>query len=259
MNIISTYRQFEFFTNVEGNMKEVLIVEDNESAVDAVKNILNEIDEDAEVYVASDCESARTLSIEHTIDLFVVDVVLNQKNPNDASGLDFIQFIRGFKRYEYSPVVITTSIGELKEYAYDVLDCYKYLEKPYNHEKAFRVLSKALRMPLHYQEEQYLHIRNDGLVKAIKYSEIACILYEDRKVTIETAKGVVQIYYKSLSDIQAQLQGHNFIRCNKNAIINKDYVESVDMKNNMVIMKFPFAPVKISIAQKKKILGELIK
>ena len=77
--------------------------------------------------------------------------------------------------------------------------------------------------------------------------------------TIETQKGVIQIYYKSLSDIQAQLQGHNFIRCNKNAIINKDYVESVDMKNNMVIMKFPFQPVKVSVAQKKKILGELIK
>ena len=86
-------------------MKEILIVEDNKEAVEALKKIINELEEDVEVHAADDCASAKQAALDNAIDVFIVDVILNQTNPNDASGLDFIQFIRGLKRYEFSPVI----------------------------------------------------------------------------------------------------------------------------------------------------------
>lgn len=239
------------------DMKDVLIVEDNEEAVEALKKILLEIQEDVKIWVAYNSESAKKIAMDCLIDIFIVDIILNQSNPNDASGLDFIQFLRGFKRYEYSPVVITTAVMEPKEYAYDVLDCYKYLEKPYNHDKAFQVIEKALKMPLNHDEEQYLHIRSEGIVNIIKASDIVCVLYGNRKLTIYTDRGAIEMYYMSLSSIQKQLRGHNFVRCNQGAIVNKDYVEAVDIKANRVYLKKPYAPIKIGITYKREVVDAL--
>lgn len=239
-------------------MKEILIVEDNKEAVEALKKIINELEEDVEVHAADDCASAKQVALDNAIDVFIVDVILNQTNPNDASGLDFIQFIRGLKRYEFSPVIITTTVTDLKVYAYDVLGCCKYLEKPYDHDKAYQTIEKALRMPLNYQEDQFLHIRSEGIVNIIKTSEIVCALYENRRLTIYTVNRAVQMYYKSLSFIQKQLQGHNFIRCNGSAIVNTDYVEAVDIKAGMIYLKKPFDPVKIGRAYRKKVVDSIL-
>lgn len=240
-------------------MKEVLIVEDNEESIVALKKILHEITKDVIVWTANDYEKAQKIVLEHVIDVFIVDIILHRDNPNDLSGLSFIQFIRGIKRYEYSPVIITTFVGSLKEYAYDILDCYKYLEKPYRYEDAFRVIFKALNMPLNYEEKRYLHVRSDGVVNVIRVNEIVCILYENRKLTIYTIHGMLQIFYTSLSYIHQQLQEHNFVRCNQSAIVNKDYVERVDIKNCIVYLQKPYNPVKIGIAHKKKTVDALTK
>ena len=113
-------------------------------------------------------------------------------------------------------------------------------------------------MPLNYQEDQYLHIRSEGIVNIIKTSEIVCALYENRRLTIYTVNRAVQMYYKSLSFIQKQLQGHNFIRCNGSAIVNTDYVEAVDIKAGMIYLKKPFDPVKIGRAYRKKVVDSIL-
>lgn len=238
-------------------MKEVLIVEDNEEAVEALKKILLEIQEDIKIWVAYNGENAKKIAMDCMIDIFIVDIILNQSNPNDASGLDFIQFLRGFKRYEYSPVIITTAVMEPEEYAYDILDCYKYLEKPYNHDRAFQVIENALKMHLNYDEEQYLHIRSGGIVNIIKADDIVCALYEKRKLTIHTVRGAIEMYYMSLTNVQRQLQGHNFVRCSQGAIVNKNYVENVDIKANKVYLKKPYAPIKIGIRYKREVVEAL--
>ncbi len=239
-------------------MKKILIVEDNREAVEALKKIISEMKEDVEVHVADDCGNAKQIAINNAIDIFIVDVILNQTNPNDASGLDFVQFIRGFKRYEFSPVIITTTVTDLKIYAYDVLGCCKYLEKPYDHDKAYQTIEKTLRMPLNDHEEQYLHIRSEGIVNIVKTDEIICILYANRRLIIYTVNKSIQMYYKSLSFIQKQLQGHNFVRCSGSAIINKDYVEAVDIKEGKIYLKKMLDPVKIGRSYRKKVVDILL-
>ena len=68
----------------------------------------------------------------------------------------------------------------------------------------------------------------------------------------------IQMYYKSLSFIQKQLQGHNFVRCSGSAIINKDYVEAVDIKEGKIYLKKMLDPVKIGRSYRKKVVDILL-
>ena len=138
-------------------MKRVLILEDNKKAALLVAKILKELEGDMEIVFATNCAEAKQQLLGDDFRLFVVDILLDGNNPNDATGLDFVQFLRSFKKYEYTPVVITTSVAEMKDHAYDNLDCYKYLEKPYDYDRAKSVLKKALDMPLQYDDDQFFH------------------------------------------------------------------------------------------------------
>lgn len=238
-------------------MKNVLVVEDNKKAAVLVEKILKEIDGSIRVSVAADCEKAKQMLLQEDFHLFVVDILLNNSNPNDATGLDFVQFLRGFKKYEYTPVVITTSVAEMKDHAYDNLDCYKYLEKPYDRERAKAVLKKALEMPLEYDRDQYFHIRTDGIVRAVKCKEIVYILYNDRKISVYMTNGVICAYYKTLSEIYRNLPKDDFIKCSKDAIVNKKYIDYADLHKGKIYLVEPYQAVNIGSTYKRKIIGEL--
>lgn len=238
-------------------MKRALIVEDNQKAALLVQKILREIDGNLEVVLAKDCEEAKQSLLHGTFQLFVVDILLNNMNPNDATGLDFIQFLRNFKKYEYTPVVITTSVAEMKDHAYDNLDCYKYLEKPYDYERARKVLKKALDMPLEYDNDEYFHIRSDGIVRAVKCSDIVFVEYNDRKVSIQMVNGIIQAYYKSLAEIYRDLPDSMFLRCSKDKIVNKSYIDYTDVKSGQIFLIKPYGVVDIGITYKRKVVEEL--
>ena len=238
-------------------MKSVLVVEDNRKAAVLVEKILKEIDGSIRVSFATDCEKAKQMLLQEDFHLFVVDILLNNSNPNDATGLDFVQFLRGFKKYEYTPVVITTSVAEMKDHAYDNLDCYKYLEKPYDRERAKAVLKKALEMPLEYDKNQYFHIRTDGIVRAVKCKEIVYIQYDRRKVCFCLTNGFLEIYYKSLTEIYKELPEGMFLRCGKDAIVNRGYIEYADFKVGMLYLVKPYPEIAIGRTYKKKVLEEL--
>lgn len=239
-------------------MKKVLVVEDNQKAAQLVRKILHEIENSLEVVIAYDYNSAKQMLINGEYQLFVVDIILNNTNPHDATGLDFVQFLRGFKKYQYTPVVITTSVAEMKEHAYDNLDCYKYLEKPYDYNRAKEVLKKALEMPLEYQEGQFFYIRYDGIVRAIKYMDIVAVYYENRKISIQLVDGMIRAYYKSLSEVYRELPQSIFIRCSKDVIVNKKYIDYIDTKNGKIQLIKPYQAVDIGFSYKRKVVEELI-
>lgn len=239
-------------------MKRVLIVEDNQKAAVSLQKILKEINGSLEITVASCLNAAKQALTKGTFDLFVVDIILNSSDSGDASGLYFIEYIRGFRQYEFTPVVITTSVAEMKEHAYDHLDCYKYLEKPYDSERAKKVLTKALSMPLQQDSSDYIYIKSDGVVHAVEWRTIVTVRYDDRKITIQMTNGTLCAYYKSLKEIYDKLPDKYFVRCNKGTVINKAFVEAVDLKKNEIHLKKPFESAKIGISYRKKVIGELI-
>ena len=237
-------------------MKRVLILEDNKKAALLVAKILKELEGDMEIVFATNCAEAKQQLLGDDFRLFVVDILLDGNNPNDATGLDFVQFLRSFKKYEYTPVVITTSVAEMKDHAYDNLDCYKYLEKPYDYDRAKSVLKKALDMPLQYGDNQFFHMRCDGIVRAVKYSNIVAVFYENRKISVQLTNGILYAYYKSLTEIYKEMPKTIFLRCSKDVIVNKNFVEYADARQGKIFLVKPYQPVAIGSTYKRRVIEE---
>ncbi|MBP3460235.1 MAG: response regulator [Lachnospiraceae bacterium] len=237
-------------------MKKVLILEDNRIVVETLKEIVKDVDRRVEIIAVKSMAEARRLATEEEFNLFIVDIILNQENPNDASGLDFISFIREIKKYDFTPIIIATSIADSKLYAYDTLNCFRYIEKPFDVEQVRSTIERAFQVPQKTREDKYIHLRDDNTIQAQKVSEIVYIYYKERKLTIRSVDGTSFFYYKSIRGIKRQLVDNRFLQCNRNTLINCNFVLKIDIKNNKVILKQDYGEVALGSIYKKKIIEE---
>ena len=113
-------------------MLRILVLEDETYSREALTKILREISEEITVDAAADLASARLL-LGRTVsfDLFLLDVNLNPNNASDSSGMEFAKEIRCLRQYEFTPLVMVTSVAGMEMEAYRGLHCYQYVMKPY--------------------------------------------------------------------------------------------------------------------------------
>jgi DNA-binding LytR/AlgR family response regulator len=237
-------------------MRKALILEDNIKTAECLKEIVRDVDRRVEVFVLSTLAEAEKLIMEEELNLFIVDIVLNRDNPNDASGLDFISLVRGIKKYDFTPIIVITAIADSKIYAYDMLNCFKYIEKPFDVSQVKAIVERAFQMPQKKQEDRYIHLRDEHVVQAQKVSEIVFIYYKERKLTIRSIDGFSSFYYKSMKSIKKQLADNRFVQCNRNALVNCDYVLKIDVKNNKVLLKLNFGELQLGSMYKRKLIEE---
>ena len=69
--------------------------------------------------------------------------------------------------------------------------------------------------------------------------------------------GFLEIYYKSLTEIYKELPEGMFLRCSKDAIVNRGYIEYADFKAGMLDLVKPYPEIAIGRTYKKKVLEEL--
>lgn len=238
-------------------MKRVLILEDDMTAACLLERAVKNTDLNAEVTCVSQYADACMMVMDRFFDLFIVDIVLDKSDVHDASGLEFISFLRNMKRYEFSPVIITTSLDSPKMFAYDKLHCYQYLEKPYRSRDVELVVEKALRVPQRMDEDNYIYLKNEGYVWPQRINEIVYVYYKERKVIVKSVDGLNSFFYKSVSEIKNRLPGSHFLQCNRNTIINKRYIQKVDVKQNEIVLKEEYGAFDIGRTFKKKIYEEL--
>lgn len=237
-------------------MKRILIVEDNEVAAERLERIIKDISPGIETERAASFEEARQFAIKEMFTLFIVDIILNTNDPNDASGLDFITFLRRIKQYEFAPVIITTSLIDPKLYAYDSLHCYQYLEKPFDGERAREIIQKALQVPQRKDDDLCIHLRDEHTILAQKVSEIVYLYYKDRRLVLKSIHGVSRFYYKSIAEVKRQIFSNDFVQCNRNTLLNRNYIWKVDNSKNKVILKEDYGEFDIGVTYRRKIYEE---
>lgn len=238
-------------------MKRVLILEDDTTTAYLLEKAVKNMDLNAEVTCVTQYEDACMMVTDRFFDLFIVDIILDKSYVHDTSGLEFVSFLRNMKRYEFSPVIITTSLDSPKMFAYDKLHCYQYLEKPYTMGEAEQVIEKALRVPQRMDEDGYIYLRNEGCVWPQQINEIVYVYYKDRKVIVKSVDSMNSFFYKSLSDIKNHLPGSHFFQCNRNTIINKRYIQKVDVLRNEILLKGECGTFEIGRTFRKKVYEEL--
>ena len=84
--------------------KQILIVEDNKRHMDRACDILEQL-EDVVIFKADNCADAYRYAMEYSIDLFIVDIILEKTKNGDMSGMTFADNIREIERYKATPII----------------------------------------------------------------------------------------------------------------------------------------------------------
>ena len=236
--------------------RNVLIIEDNLSQREMLKKLVLEVDPDVKVYTASASGPAYEILMERTIDVFLVDIILDVHRPGDASGMRLVEKFRKLDKYMFTPVVFITSLEGATKYAYTDLNCLGYIEKPFDSENVKRYIKKALNFASTREKEATLFFRNDGIIYPIKVKDIIFMECQNHKVEIHLKdEPVFTVSYKTCKELLEEADSDCLLQCGRGTIINKDYVENVDPARRYISMKNG-EKAEIGITYKKRVLRE---
>lgn len=239
-------------------MKTVLIVEDNVRNMELLVKIVKEIKMEVAIITASNCEEAEVMAFKNNVDLFMVDIILNPSNPGDVSGMKFAEHVRAFQKYKYTPIIFVTSLVDPELYAYSDIHCYYYVEKPFDATKVSNVIEEALEFPKSKVEEQSVFFRQEGVLYKKKISDIVYIENTRAGQTVYCINGNLELPYKSMKIILEELNSDRFLQCNRYTIVNRDYIDMIDMVNRYIELKGIQERIEIGNSFKKRFLREVI-
>lgn len=153
-------------------MARILILEDEIESRKALEAIMQKISAEITVDAAADLAQARLLlSSAVSFDLFFLDVNLKPEEPEDVSGIRFAEEIRSRRQYEFTPLVMITSVAGLEMEAYRRLHCYQYVVKPYVQAEVEEIVRKVL-FHLHAENRPFIMVKRNGINYKIFCDEI---------------------------------------------------------------------------------------
>ncbi len=235
-------------------MKKILILEDNKLVQEYLSKIIEELETKTEVYLFDNAKDAYYCAMEKTIDLFVVDVILEPNRPGDSSGLNYIENIRQINHYMFTPVIVVTSLEDNKLYTYQELHCFGFLEKPFDEARLRSLVQKALNYPGTGRKQKSLYFRIDGIIYAV---ERESIVYTEsiRHILHIYQKGnnVLQVPYRAIKTLLEELDSSDFIQCSRNTVVNKSFIQYVDMPNGVIQLKDGMGRLSIGPLYKNKL------
>lgn len=238
-------------------MKTVLIIEDNIPSMEMLAKIVNEVDPEIAVYRAVNQDEAYAHTMRLSIDLFLIDIMLDPKNPGDVSGMRFANRIRLIEKYKFVPMIFITALEDAQLYAYSDLHCYYYLEKPYDAKKARQVIMEALEMPLKKKSSEDVFFRKDGIIFRKSVSEVVYIENMRTGQTVRFTDGKLELQYKPSKVILEELDSEKFLQCSRTTIVNRDFIEVIDMVNRYIGLKDNYGQLEIGVTFKKKFIEAL--
>ena len=237
--------------------KNVLIIEDNKACMDALVEIVKECDSTSVIYCAENSAMAYKYAMEERIDLFLVDIVLDNNVLNDVSGIVFVDKIRKIDRYKFVPLIFVTSLEDHKMNAYQNLHCYKYIEKPFDFKKVKEIIAESLEYPVKDERNnKYLYYRKEGIVYSIEMEQIMYLEAVNRYLFVYTSNEKIELPYKTCSSMIRELNTDIFLQCNRNVIVNREFIEYTDEINRCITLKNGIM-LEIGRIYKKKFLEEL--
>lgn len=120
-----------------------------------------------------------------------------------------------------------------------------------------QMVSEALRYPNTRQKDTTLYLRKEGILFSIRVSEIVYIECILRKLYFHMETGVIDVWYQTVHQILKDADDECLVQCRRNMIINKRYIEKVDLLNRRIYMRKMKEPIDIGNTYWKKVLKEI--
>lgn len=233
-------------------MKKILILEDNAVAIEHLKVLIAELEVKCDVYATHDLKDAYQYILENTVDLFIIDIILDTSRPGDTSGLKFVDNLRKIERYVFAPVIFVTSLEDSKLYTYEKLHCYSFVEKPFDSKVVKRTIEKCLQFPSKEREKKTLYFRKDGIILAVELEKLVYAECINHIMHIHIDNGeILKIPYVTLKKLLNDTADYNIVQCSRNTLINRDFVYNVDITNRIIQLKDNHGRVEIGVMFKK--------
>lgn len=239
-------------------MKTILILEDNAREMERLVKIVSNMELELTIECASSLDEAYHITMEMTIDLFLLDIILKPRYAGDVSGVRFADHIRSVDRYRFTPIIFTTSLEDPELYTFSDIRCYSYMEKPYDADKICTVIRDALCMRNHTFPMQNVYYKSDGILYKMRKDEIVYIEISRKGRRFHTVSGDCFLPYKSAKEILSELGSAQFIRCNRYTIVNKDYINLVDTVNRYISLRNCDELLEIGTTYKKSVMRDMV-
>lgn len=225
--------------------KHILVVEDNKYSIERMYSILKELKGITVIKALSSGEAYQYM-MEYTIDLFIIDIILDSTKEADVSGMAFAETVRRVEKYKMTPIIFTSCLEDPKLHAYAHLHCYEYFTKPYDAEKLKKAVVTTLQMRIAKDEKEYVCFKINGIVFPIKIMDIVYIDNKTTSLCIQCANGEsIAAPYKSSRQLLLELNSNKFLKCNKSIIVNINFIYSIDYQMNEIKLKNDFGKIKI--------------
>lgn len=241
---------------MKGLKKNILVVEDNEYYMNLICNVLEQIS-DTNFYKATNSAEAYKYAMEMTIDVFIVDLILDTSILGDVSGIKFIERIRTIERYKFTPIIITTSLEDPKLHSYSYLHCYRYFEKKYDTSELLETILEALKYKTPNEPIKIIYYKRDGLLFSINVNDIIYVENCNRFIKYHCTDGVHKAPYKPCKKIIEEMESPDFIQCNKHTVVNRKYILSVDAVNRFITLMNDYGMLEIGPRMKKEFISRL--
>ena len=234
-------------------MKKVLILEDNGLMLECLSGIVQEVGVKTEVFPFDNAKDACQCALKSTIDLFIIDIMLEAHKSGDTSGLSFVEDIRRIKRYGFTPAIIVTALYDQKLITYEELHCYSFIEKPFDKDRLKGLIEEALAFPGTDSGTKTLKFRKDGIILAVERARIVYVESINHILNIHTTNDVMRIPYKTIKDFLEEVDSNDFLQCSRSIVVNRRYVHNVDLVNRVIQFQEGMGRVGIGIMYKNQV------
>ena len=216
--------------------KKVLILEDNLQTAQVIADIVKENEREIIIRYASSVQEAYRISIEETLDVFIIDIILQTTKPGDTSGIKFAKAIREIEKYYFTPMLFITALADPELYTYRDLHCFGYIEKPFSRDQVKNILAGALRYETRRSVNPIIYFRKEGILYSVKLSEIIYIQVRYHKMDVVKRKEIIEIPYKTIKSFLQEIDSTEFVQCNRYTVLNRNYIEHIDLSNRYIKM-----------------------
>lgn len=238
--------------------KKVLIIEDDSEQIKMLKQLIMEINGNTEVYMAENVACAYQLMLEKTIDVFLVDIILDKEKPGDASGIRLVEKLRQIPKYYFTPVIFVTSMEDQEMHAYRNLNCFGYIEKPYDPVQVKEKVERALHYTTEREKDVTLPLKKDNILYPVKLKDIVYMESVRHTMHIHLTNGeVLPIPYITCKRILEEADtADSLLPCARGVLVNREYVYGIDLTNKYLMLKDNYGMITMGGKYKKKLLEE---
>ena len=192
----------------------------------------------ADVTCVDNLKDAYTLIFEQTFDLLIVNPILNETDAADIAGICFVRNVRDIIRYIFTPVIYITQLTDHDFSVYKDPNCMGYFRIPYKEADLQQALTDALEFTTPKKNREVLYVRGKERLYSILVEDILYVEYVDGVAEIHTVNRAIERIEGALCKQSiAEMESMNLVQCGKNMFVNSFFVNEIDKKRKMLIIR----------------------